>query len=257
MIVYRITNSINGKIYIGITTNTLAVRRRGHKASSKSSRYKNIHLYNSIRKYGFDNFIFEEIACCKTLEDLNQTEIDLIKFYNSTNPEAGYNLSSGGFVNMPTEKSRKLSSERTKKLWENKEFREKMKQVAKINGERLSKSRKGSNLWSTLTEEQKQQAKETRKKNYVKENHHWYMKGSQLGRKFSEEHKRKIAESARGNTRAGLGSNHFAAKKIQCVETGEVFGSVSEAKKKYPKGNIYKAAREKRTSLGRHWIYID
>lgn len=257
MIVYKITNPFNGKIYIGITQKGLSHRKMTHKNRINSKRGINIPLYNAFKKYGFDNFIFEEIACCKTLEDLNLVEIHLINFYNSTNPEVGYNLASGGLVNLPTEKSKRLSSERIKNLWNNKEFKEKMKQVSIENGKRLSISRKGSNLWSTLTEEQKKQAKETRKNNHVKENHHWYGKGSQLGRKFSEEHKRKISESAKGNTRAGIGSNHFAAKKVMCVETGEIFGSVSEAKLKYPKGNIHKAAREKRTSLGRHWVYLN
>jgi group I intron endonuclease len=257
MIVYRITNSINGKIYIGITTNTLAVRRRGHKASSKSSRYKNVHLYNAIRKYGFDNFIFEELAYCFDLESLNNTEIMLIKFFNSTNPEVGYNLASGGLVSKATERSRKVSSERTKKLWENKEFREKMKKVALENGQRLRKIRKGSNLWSTLTEEQKQQARLNRIGKYVGSSHHSYGKGPNYGKKLSDEHKKKIGLNHLGNTHAGVGGDHFAAKKVMCIETGEVFNSVSEAKQKYSKGNIHKAARQGTTSMGKRWKYLE
>lgn len=58
MIIYKITNSINGKVYIGLTTVTLEARWRGH---IRDSRVCDRHLYRSMRKYGLENFIIEEI----------------------------------------------------------------------------------------------------------------------------------------------------------------------------------------------------
>lgn len=54
MIVYKATNKLNDKVYIGITTKTLRHRMSIHK---KDAKVKNTYFYRAIRKYGFDNFI--------------------------------------------------------------------------------------------------------------------------------------------------------------------------------------------------------
>lgn len=62
-IVYRITNNINNKVYIGITTILLKRRWSAHKRDDKKLKYP---LYKSIRKYGIDNFMIKptlEIEC--------------------------------------------------------------------------------------------------------------------------------------------------------------------------------------------------
>ena len=59
--IYKITNSINNKIYIGQTARTLNIRWKEHKVASISS---DRPLYKAMRKYGIDNFhieIIEEI----------------------------------------------------------------------------------------------------------------------------------------------------------------------------------------------------
>lgn len=53
MIVYKATNNINNKVYIGITTKTLEHRKSIHKKDSKT---KDTYFYKAIRKYGFENF---------------------------------------------------------------------------------------------------------------------------------------------------------------------------------------------------------
>lgn len=58
--IYKITNIITSKIYIGCTTKTIENRFLEHKSRSKSKKH-NSKLYNSINKYGIDNFIIEEI----------------------------------------------------------------------------------------------------------------------------------------------------------------------------------------------------
>ena len=94
MIVYKATNKLNDKVYIGITTKTLKHRMSIHKRDSK---VKNTYFYKAIRKYGFDNFVWEEIDTASTIEELHEKEIYYIKQYDSfDNKENGYNTTSGG-----------------------------------------------------------------------------------------------------------------------------------------------------------------
>ena len=58
--IYKFTNKINGKIYIG-QTNDIEQRKRGHKSTAFNEKSHDYHcaFHNAIRKYGLDNFDFE------------------------------------------------------------------------------------------------------------------------------------------------------------------------------------------------------
>jgi len=120
MIIYKATNLINEKIYIGMTTNTLEFRKSQHKRSARSIKCKNTYFYNAINKYGFDNFEFIIIDKDEILEALNEKEAFWITFFNSTNKEIGYNLDSGGNTNKKQSSTRKKISETQKRVWKNK-----------------------------------------------------------------------------------------------------------------------------------------
>ena len=113
MIVYKATNKINNKVYIGITTKTLEHRKSIHKKDSKT---KNTYFYKAIRKHGFDNFEWEVIDTAQSIEELHEKEIAYIKQYESfDNKEKGYNTTSGGgSLYKITESERKARSERAK-----------------------------------------------------------------------------------------------------------------------------------------------
>lgn len=96
MNIYKITNLKNGKVYIGLTTNTIAKRWKQHKAMSK---YKDSHLYKSIRKYGIQNFSIECLDSTNDFKKLGELERHYIKLYDSQNPEKGYNITAGGESN--------------------------------------------------------------------------------------------------------------------------------------------------------------
>ena len=88
--IYKITNLINGKIYIG---QSIHPERRWmeHKQKAKNGKERHaIHL--AIEKYGEENFSFEIL---KWTENYNREEIDMIKKYNSLVPN-GYNITGGG-----------------------------------------------------------------------------------------------------------------------------------------------------------------
>ena len=82
--IYKITNLVNEKVYIG-QAQDIEKRWREHKCSSKSN---NQILYRAIRKYGLENFSFEILEECKA-EQLNEKENYWIKYFNSQNE--GYN----------------------------------------------------------------------------------------------------------------------------------------------------------------------
>lgn len=87
--IYKITNLTNGKIYIGQST-CIEERLKSHMRCST-----NIHLRNSVSKYGKDNFKLEVLEECDR-ESLNELERKYIKLFNSDCAEYGYNLTSGG-----------------------------------------------------------------------------------------------------------------------------------------------------------------
>lgn len=86
--IYKITNKVNGKSYIGQTRYTIEFRWRQH-----LHKKDNTYFHNAIRKYGADNFIVEKLEECD-IEDLNEKEIYYIAKYNTF--KAGYNLTIGG-----------------------------------------------------------------------------------------------------------------------------------------------------------------
>ena len=70
-IVYKATNIINNKCYIGQTTDTLDNRIKRHLIKSKKT---NNYFHNAIRKHGIDNFKWEILYECDSKEILNLME---------------------------------------------------------------------------------------------------------------------------------------------------------------------------------------
>ena len=87
MVVYKITNLLNGKIYVGQTTQPIEKRFIQHS-------YAYSPLGQAMRQCGVENFTIEIIERCSTKEQLNERERFWIKVLNSKSPN-GYNLSDG------------------------------------------------------------------------------------------------------------------------------------------------------------------
>lgn len=108
-IVYEHINKINGKRYIGITKSANPNRRwingNGYK--------QNLHFYNAIKKYGWDNFEHIVIAENLSKEMACAWEVALIAQYESNNKNKGYNITDGGdFFHHSEESKRKMSRNR-------------------------------------------------------------------------------------------------------------------------------------------------
>lgn len=85
MIIYKTTNIVNGKIYIG-------------QDSKNNPKYlgSGLVLQLAIKKYGQPNFIKEILEFCDSKEQLDIKEKYWIKTLDSQNPEIGYNIKPGG-----------------------------------------------------------------------------------------------------------------------------------------------------------------
>lgn len=92
--IYKITNTLNGKVYIGQSNSKR--RWSQHQYFAKNPEQTKQYIHRAMAKYGVENFIFEEIASCLTQEDTDETESLLIKQYDSRNKNYGYNLAPGG-----------------------------------------------------------------------------------------------------------------------------------------------------------------
>jgi len=156
MIVYVITNKINGKQYIGQTVQPLENRWSMHKSGSSGC----LGLKAAFAKYGVENFIIEQLCEVNSLEELNKKEREFIKYMKTLAPN-GYNLTSGGEQVRFSDESRKKMSESGKKR----------RPISDSTRKKLSECRKGP-------------------------------KNHNFGKKFSEEHRRKLSIAHLGNKSA-------------------------------------------------------
>lgn len=90
--IYKITNKVNGKVYIGQTYD-LYYRWNRHRSDLDNNRHSNRHLQSSWNKYGKDNFKYEIIEKCG-LDIIDDREIYWIRNYDSI--KTGYNQCEGG-----------------------------------------------------------------------------------------------------------------------------------------------------------------
>lgn len=96
MIIYRATNKVNGKCYIGQTRHSLEYRKRVHLTKARQGIVT--HFYSAIRKYGEDNFVWDIICSTKDKDTLNELETFYITKYDSI--KHGYNMVDGGDNNI-------------------------------------------------------------------------------------------------------------------------------------------------------------
>ena len=97
--VYKITNKVNQKVYIGKTGKTIEERFNDHIYASKDEKEQGRPIYRAFNKYGIENFTIEEIECVETDEIASEREIYWIEHYNSYigfKDCKGYNATLGG-----------------------------------------------------------------------------------------------------------------------------------------------------------------
>lgn len=136
--IYKITNSVNDKVYYGQTKSKPPSHRwNRHKYSSKKG--CNVPIHCAMRLHGIDNFKFELVCSCETLDELNKKEIELISTTNSFCPN-GYNIMKGGDNFERTEEHKKKIGDALRGKKKSSEHVENVKISLKGNGLGVPKS---------------------------------------------------------------------------------------------------------------------
>lgn len=175
--IYSITNTVNGKVYVG-QTEDIERRWKQHRHLLNRGKHSNSHLQRSWRKYGWSSFRFRTIEEIPSPAPLTEAEARWIKDLHAKDRRRGYNTADPvdgmtGFKHSDESKARMSKLAKGRKI--SPETRAKM-----------SKALKGKS-W---TAKHRERAVESRRKNGTL--------GRPKGYKHSEETKAKIAEAHRG-----------------------------------------------------------
>jgi len=177
--IYILTNTVNGKIYIGQTWNVASDRMGKDGYGYKSSPY----IFNAIQKYGTDKFEYKVLAQCRNQEFANYLEDYFEVQYNSRNHEIGYNIKEGGSAGKHSEETKaKISAALKNKKWS---------PEALANRDKARRKRKGEKR-PPKTEEDKQLHSDLMVKWHAEHEH------PMTGRHHTEEAKNKISEANKG-----------------------------------------------------------
>lgn len=112
-LIYKISNKINGKVYIGQTAVTLKRRMDRHINNSYVPRCT---IHWAIKKYGSKNFVCETICEGLSKQEANKKEMELIRQFSSKSPKFGYNMTDGGDGPNGNKQSEETKAKKSKKL---------------------------------------------------------------------------------------------------------------------------------------------
>ena len=132
MIVYLITNKLNNKKYVGITKQKLKYRINQHINQKETKRQKKSAISEAIAKYGFENFLVEQIDTASSIAELYEKEKNWIEKLGTYG--CGYNLTKGGdgsHGRIMSEESKKKMQQSLIESAKNPEFRKKQSEKIK------------------------------------------------------------------------------------------------------------------------------
>lgn len=171
-VIYKISCTANGKIYIGKTIKTAEARLSEHKRCSRRNRTYTSYLYNAMNAYGEDKFVVETIEECDDESSLNNAETYWIRELHSQDPSVGYNIQSGGEGGAVRSKEFKLTDKQVNAL-------EYGRHLPSSDAHKRQLSEYRRNVTVSM---------ETRNK----------LRDAQTGKKLSDITKRKLSESHKG-----------------------------------------------------------
>lgn len=211
--IYKITNLVNNKMYVGSAVN-LVNREKQHFQRLSKNIHSNIHLQRAFNKHGIDNFLFELLEACpkELLIEREQYWIDKLctvkNGYNirmKADSNLGIKFSQQSIKRMSLShkgQSRKHSEETKKKLSNLK----KGMVFTKEHKEKISQRLIGNNYHIKQLPWKKKRVFTEEHRRKLSESH----KGQQSpmkGKQFSEEHRKKLSISKQGN-KNGIGYHH-------------------------------------------------
>lgn len=226
--IYKITNTLNGKVYIGQSIN-VQERFYEHKRKLRLQQHFNKYLQNAYNKHG-EYFEFEVIEECD-VSDLDKREMYWIGYYHSDNKQNGYNIMAGGQLNRPCAEQTKALISKPVLCVETGIVYPSIAEAQRVTGL--------GNIGLVCN----------RKNRHAKGQHWCFVEDA------TEEVIQEIVEAPR----------KLPNKRVVCIETGEVFESMQDAAQSYgiTPGAITQSI--KRDARGRafrkksrpHWAYLD
>ena len=181
--VYKITNTVNGKAYIGISIHEPTNGRIKEHLAGRGNRY----LANVVKKYGKDAFTYDILEANVFDELLPDLEVAYIAKFNTVRPH-GFNLTYGGEI------CKKVSEETRQKIsealrGENNAFFG--KRPSAETRQKISEANKGKKRSPAVVQKMSERAKGKRHSAETRQKISELMKG----RKRTKEHQQKLAES--------------------------------------------------------------
>lgn len=239
--IYKYTNLINNKIYIGQTRKSLEER------AINGSNYKgSTYFYNAIKQYGWENFKGEVLEEVDSVEMANKREKFYINLYNSTNKDIGYNITSVGWNCEMAEETKNIISEKAKERYKDKTKNPMYgKKHSEESLEKMSLKKQGINnpmYGVKMSEESKEKRAKTIKENNIYLGHEW----TDEERKRVSKRMQKQADKWR--------------KKILCIEDNLIFNSITDAAKYYGvsvstlSGHLH---NHQHICAGKHFKFVD
>lgn len=197
--VYKITNLVNGKVYIGASKNI----------EKRWSAHRNGHtpIADDLKTFGLENFKFEVLLECP--EDmLCQWERDMICLYDADDPKKGYNSPKDSPYSLKRAevlKGRHLSEETKRKMSETHKGKSLSDEAKRKLSEAL-KGRSSKRKGITLSEEHRRKISETRK-----------------GHMTSDETRRRMSEAHKGKPAWNRGKSHSEEAKRKMSEARRLY----------------------------------
>ena len=244
--IYRITNKINGKTYIG---------QHKYKKLNDSYMGSGIHLKSAQKKYGMENFtkeiLYSRIQYKETADDIERFAIAKERAIG----KAEYNIADGGYGSAGfhhTEEYKRYMSKKMKGRYVSEETRMKLSKANKgkhPSEESIRKNRE-AHKGKHLTEEWKRKISEGNKGHKVSEETR--KKISEAALNMTEEHKRKISEANKGN-QAFKGRHHSDESKRKISEANKGKQCSEETRRKLVESHKGQTPWNKGKRGLRHW----
>lgn len=243
----------------------------------------NPHFFNSIRKYGWDNFQHEIFAKNLDEKTAKATERLLIEYFQTTNPKKGYNKTSGGdgTCDIPEESTQKRIASYKKFYEEHPEKREELSEKRKGRNNPMY----GKSIKDYMTPEDYERwlyhiqnvSDETREKMKKSHAHISGEKHYNYGKRLSEETKAKIGQTRKergigiGENNPNYGNHKCAgykngrAKPVYCVELDTIYWGATGAQQETEIGykliseccNHRKCYTLYQKNIKVHWLFAE